>query len=122
MTQDSTTELDRSTWTAYFDRLTQSAPRLDVTIELLGAELGDQIEATSLPLGELAYDAREDVLEIALGGRDRRLPVVLRHRIDAPRAIQALGRGDGLPSAIAIDAADGTRTLLRLVERPELGA
>jgi hypothetical protein len=43
-------------------------------IEVLSLDLGDQVEAEWLPLLGLAYDSKNDVLEVELEGMDHLIP------------------------------------------------
>jgi hypothetical protein len=72
---------------------------LDVTIEVLDESFGDQLEADRLPWHALVYDTRRDEIELSVGGRDRRLPVVFRHSISGPTGVW-LEQEDGLPVAV----------------------
>ncbi len=58
------------------------------TLEVMDAQTGDQLDAERMPLQAISYDPKDDVLEIALGGRGVPYPVVLRHFISGPRTIR----------------------------------
>ncbi|HEY3428114.1 MAG TPA: DUF5335 family protein, partial [Acidimicrobiia bacterium] len=49
---------------------------VDVTIEVFDEEIGDQLEAIRLPWHGIVYDSRSEIIELSVGGRDRRIPVV----------------------------------------------
>jgi hypothetical protein len=104
--------------------LAQALPRpgtVDVTIEILGVEIGDQIEASRLPWNSAIYDARNDVIELSVGGHDRRIPVALRHVVNHPKEVW-LEEVDGLPRALLIVGADDSQTIVRFHERAALFA
>jgi len=111
-----TQELSADTWAEYFDSLAPSLEGLLVTVELMSDELGDQTDIERLPLQTIGYDHKDDVLEVAVGGRGTRYPVVLRHFIASPRTIAIEDAGPPTPSAILVTDADGVRTLIRLSE------
>ena len=65
-----------------------------------------------MPLRELGFDPREGIA-VAVGGTTAEHPVVLRHVIARPRRLETTDEPD-IPSALMIDAEDGTRTLIRI--------
>jgi len=111
-----TRELERGEWAPYFDSLAPAIEGLPVTIEVMSEQIGDQTDVERLPLSTITFDSREEVLEVAVGGRDRRYPVLLRHLISGPRSIAIEGAEERRPSAILITDAEGVRTLVRLFE------
>ncbi len=117
-----TQELDAERWHEYFDSLTPSIEGMLATIEVMDAQAGDQLDAERMPLQAISYDPRDDVLEIALGGRGVRYPVVLRHFVSSPRTISVQESSSITPTAILVTDGGGVRTLVRLFEPVELGA
>lgn len=117
-----TEELDAGRWHEYFDSLTPSIEGSLATIELMGEQVGDQLDVERMPLQAISYDPKDDVLEIALGGRGVRYPVVLRHFISSPQTITVEESGSITPTAILVTDGDGVRTLIRLFEPVELEA
>ena len=111
-----TRELERASWPAYFDSIASSIEGMLVTVELMGEQLGDQTDIERLPVQAISYDPRDDVLEVAVGGRGTRYPVVLRHFISNPTAISVEESPEGRPSAILVTDPGGVRTLIRLFE------
>ena len=93
---------------------------VDVTLEVLDQSFGDQLEADRLPWHALVYDVRNDLIELSVGGRDRRIPVVLRHSIRRPTAVW-LEQENGLPAALLIEAEDSAQTIVRFHQRSALG-
>jgi hypothetical protein len=104
--------IEQARWSEYLDELSRHAEGYPVTIEVMAAELGDQTEARSVPLRELAFDPREGIA-VTVGGTTPEHPVVLRHVIANPLSLEVTDE-PGVPSALMIDAGDGTRTLIRL--------
>jgi hypothetical protein len=111
-----TQELSADSWAKYFDSIAPSLQGLLATIEVMSDELGDQTDAERLPLQTIGYDHKDDVLEVAVGGRGTRYPVVLRHFIYGPQTIAVEDAGPPTPSAILVTDASGVRTLIRLLE------
>lgn len=108
--------LDAERWADYLQSLGPELDGLLVTIEIIEEQIGDQVEAERLPLQTIGYDPRDNVVEIAVGGRGVRYPVVLRHFVSNPQEIAVERTGGGAPSAILITDGDGQRTLVRLSE------
>jgi hypothetical protein len=117
---DATRELDSGEWVEYFDSIAPRIEGLLVTIEVMSEALGDQVDVERLPLQAIGYDRKDDVLEVAVGGRGVRYPVLLRHFIADPRAISVEESGPPSPSAILVTDASGVKTLIRLFEAPAL--
>ncbi len=104
--------IEQPRWSEYLDELSRHADGYATTIEVMSAELGDQTEARNVPLCELAFDPREGIA-VSVGGTRTEHPVVLRHVIAGPQRLEVTDE-PGVPSALMIDAEDGTRTLIRL--------
>lgn len=111
-----TQQLGAEKWVEYFDSVAPSIDGLLVTIEVMSEQLGDQVDVERLPLQAINYDPKDNMLEISVGGRSVRYPVLLRHFISSPQTISIEGSGPLSPSAILVTDADGVRTLIRLFE------
>jgi len=115
MSED-TRKLNAEEWVEYFDSI---APRVEgrpVTIEVMSEQLGDQLDVERLPLAAIGYDPKDSVLEVAVGGRGVRYPVLLRHFISDPQEISVEESGSLGPTAILVTDASGASTLIRLFE------
>jgi hypothetical protein len=97
-------ELPRSQWQARLEELTKQHEGHAVAIELLDHEFGDEAEVEMLPLAYIEFDPKDDVVIVAVGGRDGRYPVVLRHMVEHPQRIMADSYGEG---RVALDIVDG---------------
>jgi hypothetical protein len=118
----STQELAPETWVEYFDSIIPNIDGKLVTIEIMSKELGDQFDVERLPLQAMGYDPKDNMLEISVGGRGVRYPVLLRHFISNPQTI-SIEESDTLrPTAILVTDESGDRTLIRLFEPPEIDA
>lgn len=109
--------IEQSHWTDFLAELSRHAEGYHTSIEIMSAELGDQTEARSVPLRELAFDAREGIA-VSVGGLTADSPIVLRHVIPHPTRVETTDE-PGVPAAVMIDADDGTRTLIRLDPPPK---
>jgi uncharacterized protein DUF5335 len=103
----STRALTRSDWGSYCDRLSRAVVGRRAELEVASLELGDLVEARWLPLLGVVFDARSDVLEIALDG--------VGHSIVSPREIVVEETQRGLV-ALEIVAADDSVEILRFRE------
>jgi hypothetical protein len=104
--------IERGEWSAYLAELSRQAEGYRTTIEVLGEDIGDQIEAREVPLRELAFDPREGIA-LSVGGRGGEFPVVLRHVIPEPVDLETTDE-PGIPGALMIEQAGGRRTVIRL--------
>lgn len=112
-----THERPRDQWHKLLDELTMAYAGEEATIELLDRDFGDEYEAERMPLAYIEYDEHADMASVAVGGRDGRYPVVLRHGIDHPSAILADSEPPVLPLAVEIVGGDGSRTLVSVFTR-----
>jgi hypothetical protein len=121
MTQDSE-EVPPSSWYDTLESLTKEHEGDEVTIEVLTADLGDQYEAEKVPFAYIEYDRHDDTLNVAVGGRDGRYPVVLRHAIEHPQRVAISTSAPGEESTVDVTSADGVQTLITFRHRPILPA
>jgi hypothetical protein len=115
-------ELPRSSWESALQSLSQEHDGDLVTIETPALDLGDQLEAERLPLAYLEYDRHDDAVSAAVGGRDGRYPVVLRHVIEHPSKVFVATTGPNETLALEVVAADGVKTVITLHRRAALPA
>ena len=72
MTQSSTT--DHEEWVSQLEQLTKERQGQSVTIEILHPAYGDVPETERLPFAYAAYDPKDDVVVIAIGGNHGEVP------------------------------------------------
>jgi hypothetical protein len=108
-------ELPRSAWHETLEYLTKDYQGDDLTIEVVGVEYGDQFETEKLPFSYIEYDHKDDVFLVAIGGRDRRYPVVLSHMVAKPQKIFITPAVDGRDLALAVISPDGTETIVTFI-------
>lgn len=101
-----------STWTEQLDQLTKDREGQDVTIEVLGQTIGDEREAEHLPFSYTTYDQKDDVVIVAVGGRGRKYPVMLRHMVWHPNEVDV----DPAVGAFRVAEQDGTTTIVSFFE------
>lgn len=92
---------------------------VDVTIEVIGEDVGDQIQVQRLPWNALVYDETSGVLELSVGSRGRSVPIVFRHEIHDPQQVWVEEEGGSI-EAISIEQRSGIRTIVKFFERQAL--
>jgi hypothetical protein len=121
MTQDSEA-IPQSSWFESLESLTKQHEGDLVTIEVLAIDLGDEYEAERVPFAYIEYDKHDDAVNVAVGGRDGRYPVVLRHTIEHPQRVETSTLAPGEEPTVSVTAADGVQTLVTFHIRPALPA
>lgn len=97
--------LDKSQCQAYFDRISRHLGDKQAEIEVAGLGMGAQLEHEWTPLRGIAYDPRNDALEVVTDDLD--------HLIAHPKAVHVDDGADGLHSVEIIDAA-GNHQIIKL--------
>jgi hypothetical protein len=108
---ESTTEIPREGWNRFFARFSE-AHELDlVAVEILGGDVGAQIEGRSLLLGGISPgddNARSLVMQFnAIDGEH------VTHMVTEPRHVWVQRSPDNTDEALEVESADGTKTLLK---------
>ena len=99
----STRALPRAEWRRYCDRVSREVAGRRAELDVASLGFGDRVEARWLPLLGVVFDARGDVLEIALEG--------LGHSILSPREILLEETERGLVALEIVAANDSVETL-----------
>ena len=83
-----------------------------VTVEVLGSEVGAQVEAQGLPLRGVTAELKggEDTISITIGGKDAER---VTHTITRPTHVRIEQAENGADMALQIESADGVATLVR---------
>lgn len=102
----STYQVEKEHWERYFDDFSRVAGTQLVELEVVGLDLGDQVEAEWLPLTGISYDPKDDILSVQL---DDKVDHLIRH----PRAVSVEEEADGM-RAIAVVDGDGHEQILKL--------
>jgi hypothetical protein len=100
-------KLDKSERQAFFDSVAKGLLGKRAEIEVASLALGAQVEAEWLPLLGIAYDPKDDIVEIALAGLD--------HMVHGPREVYADIEGGQLARCEVIDR-DGVAHIVQLSE------
>jgi Family of unknown function (DUF5335) len=121
MTQDSE-EIPPASWYESLESLTKQRQGDLVTIEVLSLDLGDEYEAERLPFAYIEFDSHDNALNVAVGGRDGRYPVVLRHTVTHPRRIAVTTPTPDEEMTVDVTGGDGVQTLITFHQLPALPA
>lgn len=98
-----TRTLNKPDWQSYFDHMTKVLEGKRASVEITSPTLGDQWVAKRLPLFGVAYDPKDDLIEVAMEG--------VEHLVHHPRAVTVDERGAGLAN-LEIVAQDGAREII----------
>jgi len=112
-----TQEIPREQWTRFFDDFSKQHQGWIVTVEVLSSEIGDQEEASGLPLVGISADlkARDSRIALMVGGRP---DAHLTHIINTPKRVWFKRPDEGAHEAIEVESEDGTMTLVHFRRVP----
>ncbi len=108
-----TQEIPRDDWTAFFDRFNRQHEGWLVTVEVLAADIGAQVEARELALEGITYDAKGSNKDTILIDVAENELTHVAHTVMAPTHLRLKETDEGAHEALEIEAADGTITLVR---------
>ena len=97
--------IERSRWASFFSSLTKALVGKTAEVEVDSLDLGEQIAAEWAPLIGIAYDHKDDLIEVALEDFD--------HLIRSPDKV-FVDSGVGGLVAIEIVDKDGNQQIIRL--------
>ena len=104
--------ISQSAWPTFFDRFTQRYEGCLVTLEILSAEIGAQVEEQDLAFAGITDECNEikgNNIQIMLGGR---IGNHVTHNIFRPREVSLEQTDEGVDVALAIRSEDDTTALL----------
>ena len=108
-----TKEIPKNEWSGFFDSFSRKHDGWLVRVEILGLEIGAQVEQRDLALHGITNEWDE------VGGNTITLMTAARpeghitHSITSPTAVSIEQTDEGADVALAIKSSDGTTTLLR---------
>jgi hypothetical protein len=108
VTMTDTSTVDHGQWASLLDRLTKDHEGDYVTIEVLDPTYGDNTEAERLPFQYAAYDRKDDVAFVVVGGKTPQYPVALRHMVPHPTDVSTTAD----PPAVRVVDPEGTTTVV----------
>ena len=100
-------KIEKSEWRVFFDWLSKGLVGARAEIEVASLAFGDQIEAKWLPVLGIAYDPKNDVLELALEGVD--------HLIKSPKEVW-VDAGAGELLSFEVINGEGVSQIIQLRE------
>ena len=106
-----TTEIPREGWGKFFTRFNHDHETQLVAVEVLGRDIGAQVEGRSLLLGGIsAGDHHSDSLVMMFDSIDGEH---VTHMVNKPTHIWLQRAADNTDETLEIESADGTKTLVR---------
>jgi hypothetical protein len=109
-----TQEIQREAWREYFDTTAKLLPTVEVTVEVIGRDVGDQFVGERVLLAGISYDDKDDVLVVGLDS-----PEDVEHFVYNPQRVLVTGLDDG-STVIDVEDAEGNQTIIRYAEVPAL--
>jgi hypothetical protein len=107
-------EIPRDEWAGFLDSFSRQHEGWLVTVEVLGTEIGAQVEAEGKPLEGITADLKaggEDVITIILGGGPRGR---VTHNVTQPAHVRIEQTEGGADMTLQIESGGGVTTLVRL--------
>jgi hypothetical protein len=103
---------ERAEWGTITERLTGEYQGYDVTVEVVGPDIGDNPIADRMPFDNITYDHKDDVAVVAARNAEGN-DVALRHLVNHPQELLV----DLIPQGAAVKITDdtGTTTLVSLL-------
>jgi hypothetical protein len=106
-------EIPREEWVEYFDGFSRRHEGWLVTVEVLGMEVGAQVEAQELPLRGVTAELKDggaDEINIILGGKGAER---VTHTVTRPTHVRIEQAEDGADMTLQIESGGGVTTLMR---------
>lgn len=104
-------KVEKEGWRAFFDIVSRALGGRSVEIEVVGMDVGDQIEGHALALNGITYEPSDDSIYIYL--LKPNAVAHAAHRIGSPRDVYIQVGGTGLSRIVFVDA-EGHEILLHL--------
>ena len=106
-----TAEIPREGWDKFFNRFSQDHETQFVAVEVMGPDIGAQLEGRSLLLNGISpADPDKNSLALMFDSLDGEH---LTHMVNKPTHVWVQRAPDNTEEALEIESADGTRTLVR---------
>ena len=108
-----TAQITKAEWPTFFDSFSRKHEGWLATLEILGPDLGAQVEARELAFEGISDERDEtqgDTIMIMTGSKPNDH---VSHKISHPTEVSLEQTDDGADAALAIKSADGVTALLR---------
>jgi hypothetical protein len=107
-------EIPREEWGEFLDSFSRQHEGWLVTVEVLGTEIGAQVEAEGKPLEGITAELKDDdvdsiIITVGLTPAEH-----VTHNITAPTHIRLEQAENGANMALQIESSEGVTTLVRL--------
>lgn len=109
----STIEIPRAEWTAFLDSFSRQHQGWLATVEVIGPELGAQIEIHELPLNGVSFEEKGSDQDTILIDVSQAELTHATHTVSAPRHMRLLQTEEGAHKALELESADGLKTIVR---------
>lgn len=109
-----TFDIPKEKWTEFLNDLSRRRFGWETRIEVISENLGDQILSSGLPLTGVTFQDRAGMMEIEIlvgEGTSHQA-----HSISNPSALSYLSEPDHYRGLLEIEEANGTKTLLSLID------
>ena len=118
---ETTREIPRNEWVKFFNGFSKQHSGGQVTLHVIDADMGAQVEAENLPLQGISADLKdnEDLIEINVGEPSGSH---VEHQVAEPTHVRLKQNAQGADEALEIETEGGTMTLLqfRVAAIPEM--
>jgi hypothetical protein len=112
-----TLQIPREAWRPYFKELTGALGTVEATVEVVGRDVGDQVEHERLILTDITYDEDSDTIIVGLQAAGPPAERI-EHRIEHPQRV-LVATGQPPPLEVVYDVEDGEQhQWLIHLERP----
>ena len=108
-----TKEIPKNEWAEFFDGFSRKHEGWLVNVEILGPEIGAQVEVREMPLAGITdewHEVEGNTIMIMTGAKPEGH---MTHSISHPMSVSLEQTDAGADAALAIKSNDGTTTLLR---------
>ncbi len=98
-------------WEAFFNSFSRNHQGWTAIMEVTGSEIGDQIEANTLPFEGISIDSKggePETIEVTFGENRE-----VTHVIEGPTRVLFDEHEDGTHEGLEIESSDGNTTILR---------
>lgn len=112
-------EITKERWVDFFEALSKRLYEWRTKIEVLRADMGDQVLSDGLPLNGITAELDDDraTIDISVGDGPGSHQT---HNIENPTKVAFLPAADGHGDVIDIEEADGTKTLISFIEPADI--
>ena len=114
-----TREIPSHEWVPFLDEFSRRHLGQPVTVEILGRDVGAEIEARDLPLIGVSVDLKDNAEQIDVIVGDSPDAHVM-HAVARPSHLRVATADNGAEQALQIESADGPTTLVRFLRAGEV--